>query len=875
MHILSLRRLLLACGLLAAAASTAQTFPRETKPWTRWWWPGSAVDTNNVTRLLTEYRDAGYGGVEICPIYGAKGAEERFIDFLSPQWMAMLAHTTREAERLGLGVDMTAGTGWPFGGPWVTTEDASSRLITKVHRVKGGKTLNTAWPEGTPVGLFAVPVTGTPTVIEFRSPEPGPITWTAPPEGGTVVALTRKTAIQNVKRAAPGGAGPVLDPYNPGAMKRYLERFDRAFAGFAAPMPRAYFHDSFEYYGADWTPELLKEFETRRGYDLRAEIGAFAGIGESNHVARVKADWRATLGELHLETMAVWTEWSHRHGGRSRNQSHGAPANLLDLYAAVDIPETEIFRHVEDGQLPMIKLASSGAHLAGRPLTSAESFTWLKEHFQGSLADLKPAADFLFLGGVNHLFYHGVPYSPEDAGWPGWLFYASVHCGPNGGLWRDLPAFNAYVARCQQLLQAGRPDPDVLLYFPVHEVFHDAAGGVKLLTVHAPWLQATSAHRCGMEMTKAGIQWDWFSDRLLAGAKVEGGRVVIGDARARALLVPPTRFMPPETLERLRALAEAGATVLFQGSVPQEVGGLGHRGRDELRLREISAGAAAWKVGTDLAELLRAGGVTPDALAATGLPFVRRTGPRYLVVNPRAEAFAAWVAVPEDLRPLVRIDPLGLRASGQLPGRRNAEGGCEVWVEIGAGESALIDGTLVSRAAWSAMTREGTTMPVTGRWKVSFIAGGPVLPQPYETEELVSWTTRADPELKRFSGTARYTLEFDAPNGMQPDWLLRCEGVRDSARVRLNGAELGVLFCAPWELPAGRALKPGRNVLEIEVTNAAANRIADLDRRGVEWKNFHEINFVNTDYKPFDASGWAPREAGLTGPVVLIPLRPE
>ncbi|MFO1489410.1 MAG: hypothetical protein U1F87_00505 [Kiritimatiellia bacterium] len=91
----------------------------------------------------------------------------------------------------------------------------------------------------------------------------------------------------------------------------------------------------------------------------------------------MKSDWRVTLGELHLETMAVWTEWAHRHGGRSRNQSHGAPANLLDLYAAVDIPETEIFRHVEDGQLPMIKLASSGAHLAGRPLTSAESFTWL------------------------------------------------------------------------------------------------------------------------------------------------------------------------------------------------------------------------------------------------------------------------------------------------------------------------------------------------------------------------------------------------------------------------------------------------------------------------------------------------------------------
>ena len=80
----------------------------------------SAVDEAGITRLLERFRDAGIGGVEICPIYGAKGAEERFIDFLSPKWMEMLAHTTAEAKRLGLGVDMTTGTGWPFGGPNVT-----------------------------------------------------------------------------------------------------------------------------------------------------------------------------------------------------------------------------------------------------------------------------------------------------------------------------------------------------------------------------------------------------------------------------------------------------------------------------------------------------------------------------------------------------------------------------------------------------------------------------------------------------------------------------------------------------------------------------------------------------------------------------------
>ena len=97
---------------------------RENRPWTRWWWLGSAVDKTNLTRLLTEYRDAGIGGVEICPIYGAKGHEDRFIDFLSPKWMEMFAHTAAECKRLGLGLDLTTGTGWPFGGPNVTPEIA-------------------------------------------------------------------------------------------------------------------------------------------------------------------------------------------------------------------------------------------------------------------------------------------------------------------------------------------------------------------------------------------------------------------------------------------------------------------------------------------------------------------------------------------------------------------------------------------------------------------------------------------------------------------------------------------------------------------------------------------------------------------------------
>ncbi|MFI5129722.1 MAG: glycosyl hydrolase, partial [Chitinophagales bacterium] len=88
------------------------------KPWTRWWWEGSAVNKADLTWNLQQYQKAGLGGVEITPIYGVSGSEKQFVDFLSPQWMQMLMHTLNESKRLGLGVDLANATGWPFGGPW-------------------------------------------------------------------------------------------------------------------------------------------------------------------------------------------------------------------------------------------------------------------------------------------------------------------------------------------------------------------------------------------------------------------------------------------------------------------------------------------------------------------------------------------------------------------------------------------------------------------------------------------------------------------------------------------------------------------------------------------------------------------------------------
>src|SRR5204863_7024384 len=144
-----------------------------------------------------------------------------------------------------------------------------------------------------------------------------------------------------------------------------------------------------------------------------------------------------------------------------------------------------------------------------------------------------------------------------------------------------------------------------------------------------------------------------------------------------------------------------------------------------------------------------------------------------------------------------------------------------------------------------------------------FLAGAPVLPAPFHTHPLVSLTERGDEEAQRFAGTARYSMRFDAP-GEASSYLLDLGRVAESARVRLNGQELGILFARPFRVETGPLRRTG-NELEMGMTNLSANRIRDRDVRRVPWKVLEDINFVGIDYKPFDASGWPLAPSGLLG----------
>lgn len=889
----SIPRFLSACllGLAASGfsfADTTQPFPEnpagwpevstQSKPWTRWWWLGSAVDKENLTRELEAFAKAGIGGVEICPIYGAVGAEDRFIDFLSPKWMEMLAHTTKEAKRLGLGVDMTTGTGWPFGGPMVGKDDASEGMQRIEAKAEGGKNLTLQWKDAELACLRAFPESGNPVDLKDKAKDHG-IDWTPPDGTWTVSGIAVKRGIQNVKRAAPGGSGLVLDPYSKAAMNRYTAVFDKAFSEFDAPLPRARFHDSFEYYGADWSDGLLETFRQARGYDLQSQLPAFNGIGDPETIARVRADYRQTLGEMHHAYLSAWHDWAVEHGGITRNQAHGSPGNLLDHYAVSDIPETEIFRHVGEDQIPMLRFAASAANAKGRPLVSAETFTWLGEHFQVTPAQLKEAADFVFLGGVNHVFFHGIPYSPQDAPWPGWLFYASTHMGPNGGLWHDLPAFTGYLQRCQSILQSGKPDSEVLLYFPFADLIHDGAEKLPLFTIHNQneWLHPTPFYQTAMEMWKKGITFDFVSDELLKQATVRDGAVVLGNNAFKVLVIPAAKKIPEETLREVARLQGSGGRIEFfcydKPPVPDVPGFLNFEQRRGTAREMMRKNRFGYRLGKLKSILGYRHDVKSETMVRQGLRFVRRKhadGFHYFIVNRTGKEFSGSIKLATRFKSAVLLDPW-------RPDFHAVINSAEIPLRLAPSQSIVIR-TFTSKSvdgpAWKVPAVSNETLTVTGPWKLEFLDGGPALPKPADLPHLASWTTLPDPLAKSFSGTARYSTSFETAEDLGSGLTLDLGKIAHTARVFLDGKLVGISWCPPHELDLSGPLAKGRHTLAIEVTNLAANRIAELDRRKVPWKLFHEINFVNIDYKPFDASAWPAMDSGLPGPVRLLIRKP-
>ena len=840
--------------LMASGFAFAQYWPTpapEAKAGARWWWLGSAVDKENLRWNMQQYADKGIGALEITPLYGVQGNDANNIPFLSSQWMEMLKFVEQEGQRDGIQIDMNCGTGWPFGGPLVPLEEAACKMVIvdTLVDVKVADNINLPAPEkerqyAKLVVQRAYPVTD--------------------PSKRRVIALYQSRTRQKVKRAAPGGEGYVIDHFDSTAVAHYLQRFEKAFAETQTPYPHTFFNDSYEVYNADWTPTLLDEFAARRGYRLEDCLPQFID-GDP----QVVSDYRETLGDLLLKNFTEqWVAWCHSHGVTVRNQAHGSPANLIDVYAAVDIPEIEGFGLSEFGikglrtdpgytrknysDLTMLKYAPSAAHITGKKITSSETFTWLTEHFRTSLSQMKPDLDLMFCAGVNHIFFHGICYSPKDDPWPGWKFYASIDMSPTNTIWRDAGYFLKYIERCQSFLQLGQPDNDFLVYLPVRDMWRqDTQKKLMQFDIHAMDQKAPEFIRSILTIDSLGFDCDYISDKYLLTTTYDGKMLrTAAGVGYKAVVIPGDYIMPDNVKKHLNDLAAKGAKIIW--------------GISEIDLKRAAK---------------------PEQLKTVArLNIIRRSNPEgyhYFIANLTPYDVDQYLPLAVDFAFAIWFDPMTGKMFADI-----GENG-KIRVRLRSGESMILQtfnekGTGLESMLY-VLGSPNPTIPlappieINKGWTLSFIESAPQVDSQYAIDTLRTWEG-LDDTTAHLMGTGVYECDFKLSRKnvkfKNNDWVIDLGDVRESARVYINDVKIGCAWSVPYTLVfPGNLLKKGKNHIRIEVTNLPANRIAQMDREGVKWRKMNEINVVDINYKNTTYDGWAPVPSGLNSKVTIAPIK--
>lgn len=815
----------ISCGLLALSA-TAQTWPvplPEAKAGVRWWWFGSAVDDTNIKWNLDQLHQTGIGAVEITPIYGVQGNEKNDLKYLSPEWMRALQFTEQTAAKDSIEVDLNNGTGWPFGGPWVPLDESACKAIF-IDTIVSAKT-DISKIE------FAIPVKekNYAKFVAARSFKTGD------KSKQRVIAIYRTPVRMKVKRAAPGGEGWVIDHFSSTAVANYLHHIDSAFTSNKTPYPHTFFNDSYEVDRADWSPDFLKEFLKYRKYDL---LDSLDKLVDRN--VQTVVDYRETLSDMIYHNFTLqWVAWAHSHGALVRNQAHGSPANLLDLYGAVDIPEIEGFGLSDFGinglrldpgftrknfsDVSMLKYASSAAHVMGKPFTSSETFTWLTEHFRTSLSQMKPDLDLMFTCGVNHMFFHGTPYSPKNATWPGWQFYASVNMSPTNSTWRDAPFLMKYIERCQSFLQWGKPDNDFLVMLPVKEMWKGNTKNLLMkFDIHTMDKKAPDFIRAINEIDSLGFDCDYISERQLAKVKRVGDWLVTeGGTRYRGI-IDPTKPIDNATLSRL--------------AKPEEM-------RTKLHLRAIRRS--------------------------------NDNGYHFFIANLTPNDVDDYVPLTVDWQDAVWFNPL----NGETYAAEKKDG--KIRIALRSGESMILETynpsnrpDLSHLSNQPTLDNQGSNITLNDSWTLSFKESAPIVSKLWTLDKPQTWEKLDDDSVKVTMATGVYTSMIKLnKEDSKKHWAIDLGDVRESARVYINGNFIGCAWSVPFILDCKNFLKKGKNEIKIEVTNLPANRIADMDRKGVKWRIMKDINVVDLNYKGVSYAGWKPMPSGLNSEVKLIEIK--
>lgn len=538
--------------------------PDASRPMVRWWWFGVAVQKPEILRELRQMKADGIGGVELAFVYPqvlddpSRGLVN--LPFLSPAMLQAVTYAQAEARKLGLRVDVTLCSGWPYGGPSVTLGDAAGQLqLTQVPVPPGQAAVSSPRLQRGDAIVSVQIVSGLPDHWHAASARPlklekGTVHVEPSNLPRTMLFFVAGHTQQQVKRAAVGAEGYVLDPFSHRAVTHYLRSVGTPLVGaFGTTPPYAIFSDSLEAYGADWTPDLPAEFLKRRGYDLIPHLAELAQ-GGSPQAATIRHDYGKTLTELvNQNYLAQMTAWAAAHHTRFRSQTYGTPAVSFSSQNLATLAEGE---GPQWRSFSTLRWATSANHDFGHTISSGETFTWLHSPvFRATPLDMKAEADIDLIMGENQFIFHGWPYSPPQVDEPGWSLYAAAALNDHNPWHPVMPYVTKYLSRLSFLMRQGQPANQVAILLPTDDAWAAFAPGQvsvtdAMKTLVPPGLVAT--------ILSAGYNVDFTDADAIRDVGI----------RHQVLILPPTDRIPRDTLHAIAAFESRGGKVIAVGKIP-------------------------------------------------------------------------------------------------------------------------------------------------------------------------------------------------------------------------------------------------------------------------------------------------------------------
>ncbi len=886
--------------------------PANFKPFVRWWWNGDCIEADELKRELDVMKAAGIGGVEINPIALPEGGETndcKCYDWLSPEWNERVKHTVQMARQRDMVVDLIMGSGWPFGGEFLKEDQLLQGVGIKKIEISGPDTIKIdikkEWQlPGRSFGSYTNPEAPAPelfflqmiahgaasqkNLIDLKSEVTGDgILAIEVPEGKHDLYIgTRQSAYRTVMHGAPGSRGPVVNHYDAGDVKAYMDKLADALegelGGKLGDHIRSLFCDSIELSGANITDDFFEEFKKRRGYNLDPFIPLvyyhpYEGYTEklnyqegfNEDIRRVRYDFNKTLVELFLERFTTtFHNWANEHGMQSRYQAYGMPwlMGMLDGYRIVDIPESNNWLYSPDakshGYWIWNKYTSSAAHLTGARVVSSEAMTNTQGVFRTTLDTIKKNDDFNFISGINHSILHGYNYSPPEAGFPGWVRYGAYFSDQNTW-WPYFKNWTDYNARLSSLFQNSLPVTDIAILTPEADIWKQW-GLFRTPFYMNPWYN----HDLWEGFSRIGLAADYINEGVLQRAEFAEGKMKSEKATYSLVIVSGARSVLPETAIAIHRLASKGIRFLFVDHLPSETPSYHEKEKGDQQVLSLMKEVAAFENVKVYDAPENAGSVTrwaaeiKDKLDLKTSVAVDHVNEKlYLLKHHNGDSEIFFFSNQDETGGQVftasftgrnkkawRWDPQNGERS-LLP--FDQEGNIIIRLQPLESLVIVLEENKNGESAEQPYPNEDADIIIGNKWQLNF---KPFNGDAFEikSDKLFEFGTHMDKRIATFAGQVYYQTSFELSDA---DWGFLDLGIeKHITEVKINDINLGVRWWGRHLYPIpGNTLKKRKNNLQIKYTTTLANYANSLsdNRAAKQWINLKtpEIMGLKADIK--------------------------